>query len=104
MSLIDSLQAAIDDADRDRFTPGPWEVNPEDTDQVWGTGENAVRLAQAIHWPKHNAAANARLIAKAPDMMMALVAIIRRGNLSPEMQAMAREVVTAALGHPIPKA
>jgi hypothetical protein len=53
-------------------TPGPWEVNPADKDQVWGTGERAVRLAQAIHWPKHDAEANARLIAAAPELLAAL--------------------------------
>ena len=61
-------------------TPGPWIINPSDPHPVNGyriMSERFGRLAYVARWTAYQeeGAANARLIAAAPDLLEALTAI-----------------------------
>ena len=62
-----------------QHTPGPWQVNYEDSTQVCdadGKNRGCARIAHCRAAPGYTVAerrANARLIAAAPDMLAALV-------------------------------
>lgn len=60
-------------------TPGPWAANP---DGLIHAGKNRLHIAQAATIGMgHAAAANARLMAAAPDLLAAC--LMARENLSP---------------------
>ena len=53
-----------------RFTPGPWDIDPKNTDEVYaGNGMIAVAECDGQSWDQIEA--NAHLIAAAPDLYRA---------------------------------
>ena len=57
-----------------KHTPGPWKIKKDRFSQsVWAGNE---RIAEMMGWGKDRRRANARLIAKAPDMFSAIQDII----------------------------
>lgn len=61
---------------RPRYTPGPWEIRPGSVDQVFAVGGDRICIAMPKRDEPHRDfevdAANARLIAAAPDLLLAL--------------------------------
>lgn len=86
---------------RGRFTPGPWHYFERSHDGFHGpTVQSAFGLV--VHMPKPEDAegrANARLIASAPELLVALEACLREmSGLSPQTRKRARAAVTKARG------
>lgn len=80
-------------------TPGPWETkNGHSVIHVYGGGHRVAVVSEVPYWMDFSItdAANARLIAAAPDMLEALQAIAE-GN-SPFVQAVARAAIEKAVG------
>ena len=77
-----------------KHSPGPWLVD-DDTGVIFsGTGSGAVAMAP---YPQ-NRAANARLIAAAPDMLAALKAASRIRNGWPEVFDLIDAAIAKATG------
>ena len=75
-----------------KFTPGPWRVAGEDKNFVYAlsqSGANSfwahVQSAGIDRITENEKAANARLIAAAPDMLEALTALLARFDDNPEL-------------------
>lgn len=82
-------------------TPGPWTANP---DGLIHAGKNRLHIAQAANTGMgHAAAANARLMAAAPDMLAALqsilnIALVDAGPWSKTIQQEAQAAIKTATG------
>lgn len=82
-------------------TPGPWAANP---DGLIHAGKNRLHIAQAATIGMgHAAAANARLMAAAPDLLAALQKLVRAidrapANFADGLADQAREVIAKATG------
>jgi hypothetical protein len=95
-----------------KFTPGPWHL---DTVVYDGNVTHTVRApyyTEAVHFRKPKAGytqaereqhnADARLIAAAPELLSALVAMVRLAHdqgWRPEWTEISREAITKAIGH-----
>lgn len=81
------------------FTPGPWRVSTEN-DLVFGAVQgNGLEPIGFVYGPSHHGdreAADARLIAAAPDMLASLV-VVRRSAGWPYMSAETHALIETAI-------
>jgi hypothetical protein len=83
------------------YTPGPWII--DEPHQVWAeSAREYVATTQIEDWetiPREQAEANAKLIAAAPDLVLALQHIASNAAESPEwIRRVAREAIAKATG------
>lgn len=88
-----------------KHTPGPWTILPGNENWLDGVviSDSDSDSIATVHWGMHDAVANARLIAAAPDLFEACVAIANladgqgRMNLL-EVSGMVRKVIAKVKG------
>ena len=83
-------------------TPGPWHVarqNPSPTTGEWMiAGSKPGYLAEVRDCGSGDVEANAKLIAAAPELLAALVAILKKSETIPVIRYIAEDAIAKATG------